>query len=191
MFTNEQLDFLTSKKNFLIKNEVDQEVAQLLNRFQSSIAGLIDNKGIAFPSKVSKLPTKITKGNNHNGFPFQVSDYPANLSKDNIFTFRATIWYGNIFSFAVILSGEPKLNYREKLKTLLNKGFSVTLNEEVWQTEITPQNTLPFTDQNTPLILNKIRESESFKIFKSFKMNHISDFERLGIDCFKELFLSN
>jgi len=188
MFTNEQLTFLSSKRNFLLKNEVDESVCKQLYQFQANISTLIAKESFQLPTKVSKLPGKITKGNNHNGFPFQVSDFPSSLMKEDIFTFRSTIWYGNFFSFGMILSGQPKTDFAFNHKDLIDKGYQLTFNEDIWTTEVMPETTIKLNTSTYEDILELIEKSDSFKLFKIFELNHISSFQRLGIDCFKELF---
>ncbi|OEK04265.1 hypothetical protein [Roseivirga misakiensis] len=191
MLTSEQLSFISSKRNFQIKNEVDEIVGQLLYDFQHKLTELLESNAIQLPTKVSKLPGKISKGNNHKGYPFQVSDFPANFSQENIFTFRSTIWYGNFFSFALIVSGIPKNEFDIQKPNLQQGEHYFSLNETVWDTHFDASSASLLTLQTLEDNISQIKKSSHLKIFRVFEMNQIHSFNRLGIDCFKDLFATN
>lgn len=189
MIPQDQLSFLSNKESFLLKSRVDLTVNQLLYLFQNSISNLLSKGNYTLPTKLSKLPSKVTKGNNHKGFPFQVSDYPATFNQVDVFSFRSTVWYGHFFSFSLILSGNPKRNYNVDIRSLTDKDYRLVTNEAIWETD--HPNALDITQAQTSTLNKLIEKSERFKIFKVYDLNHICDFERLGVECFEELFSMN
>ncbi len=188
MLSTKSLDFLSNKENFELKNQIDKEVGQLLHEFQNKLANLLNHESFSLPTKLSKQPGKINKGNNHKGFPFQVSDFPAVLGETDAFSFRAVVWYGNFFSFSLILKGQIKNRFQLPFIKLLDKGFSLSLNENIWETTSTSVMNLPINNKNQDKAKSLISESEGIRIFKTYSLNQIHDFERLGVECFREFF---
>lgn len=191
MIPQEQLSFLSDKNNFLLKNQVDATVNKLLYSFQDSIFDLLDKAQYTLPTNPSKLPSKVTKGNNLKGFPFQVSDYPSTLNKDDIFSFRSTVWYGHFFSFSLILSGTPKEKHIIDLEKITGKGYKLVTNEAIWETDLINKDSINISQGELERVSALIKKSAGFKIFKAYELNQFYDFERLGIQCFNEFFSTN
>lgn len=191
MISQEQLSFLSNKENFRLKNQVDASVSKLLYEFQNTISELLDQNQYSLPTKLSKLPSKVTKGNNLNGFPFQVSDFPSAFNKSDIFSFRTTIWYGHFFSFSLILCGKTKQNHVVNFRKLVNKGYSFVSNEAIWETDLKNKDSIDIKGNEVTKVIGLSKKSEGFKIFKAYELNHIDGFERLGAECFNDLLSRN
>lgn len=188
MLSEKQKEFIADPESFVLKNEVDEQVNKLLYRFQQQLSTLVDQNIYAFPDKLAKTGFKVSKGNNHKGFPFQVMDFPASLGQEHAFSFRSVIWYANFFSFSLILKGKPKQVYAEYLDQLTDKRYTLAWSDNIWESHIYIDQSLSIT-QNQLADINKIsEEKEAFKIIKSYNLNQIDEFERLGTECFKDLF---
>ncbi|OEK01308.1 hypothetical protein BFP97_07175 [Roseivirga sp. 4D4] len=188
MLTDEQKAFITEKQNFILKGEVDTEINRLLYSFQAALASLLETNQYQLPSKIGKTPFKVSKGNNHKGFPFQVIDYPSSLGQTNVYSFRSVIWYANFFSFNLLLKGEPKLNYEDRLDHLVDKGYTLSWNDDIWETEINVGQSLKIASETLDQVSSIYHSNESVKIFIAYNLNQIDDFERLGVESFKEFF---
>lgn len=191
MISQEQLLFLSNKENFRLKNQVDASVNKLLYDFQDTIFELLSQTQYSLPTKLSKRPGKVTKGNNLKGFPFQVSDFPSAFNKPDIFSFRTTIWYGHFFSFSLILGGKTKQNHIVDFGKLVNKGYSFVTNETIWETDLKNIGAIDINDNEVTKIIELSKKSEGFKIFKAYELNHIDGFKRLGVECFNDLLSRN
>lgn len=160
----------------------------MLYDFQEQISALLHSSETVLPIKLSKLPGKVTKGNNHKGFPFQVSDFPSSLSNTHTFSFRSVIWYAHHFSFSLILSGEMKAKFSIDFKGLSDKGYSILLSENIWETDLYHEPHLNLNPRNFHEAQMLFSKRDKFKIFKTFSLNHIDEFQRLGVQCFKDFF---
>lgn len=78
-------------------------------------------------SKKSK-GTKISKGNDLLGFPYQVLDLIRDFDLNSGINIRLLNWYGNGF-FQTVLLGKNRLN---PIESLLDLGFSYGLSENQW-----------------------------------------------------------
>ncbi len=188
MLNEKQKSFIADPASFVLKNQVDDQVNKLLYSFQQALALFIKESKLTLPSKLGKTPFKVNKGNNHKGYPFQVIDYPASLGQEHAFSFRSVIWYANFFSFSLILKGKPKENYQQNLRHLVNKDFMLTTHENIWETHISEDMIMRIQEENLDEVLRVYAANESIKIFKSYNLNQIDDFERLGVECLKDLF---
>ncbi len=188
MLNDRQKAFITEKQNFILKGEVDTGINQLLYSFQEELSSLLETNQYQLPSKIGKAPFKVSRGNNHKGFPFQVIDYPSSLGQTNVYSFRSVIWYANFFSFSLLLKGEPKLKYESLLGRLVDKGYTLSWKDDIWETEIIDDQSIKIKAETLNQVSGIYRSSEAVKIFRAYNLNQIDDFERLGVESFKEFF---
>jgi len=188
MLNDNQKTFINDKQNFILKGEVDARINQLLYSFQEELSSLLETNQYQLPAKIGKTPFKVSKGNNHKGFPFQVIDYPSSLGQTNVYSFRSVIWYANFFSFNLLLKGEPKLNYERLLGRLTDKGYTLSWKGDIWETEIRDDQSIEIKTQTLNQVSSIYRCNEAVKIFIAYNLNQIDDFERLGVESFKEFF---
>jgi len=188
MLSDKQKQYISDPESFLLKNEVDDQINKLLYRFQQTLSGLIDQNAYNFPDKIGKTTFKVSKGNNHKGFPFQVIDFPASLGQEHAFSFRSVIWYANFFSFSLILKGTPKETYTQQLVQLVDKDFILLWFDNIWESDIATEHSMEITKNQLSELTKIYQEKEAIKIIKSYNLNQIEEFERLGTECFKELF---
>lgn len=188
MLSEEQREFITNPESFILKNEVDDQINKLLYGFQQQLSALVDQNIYTFPDKLSKTGFKVNKGNNHKGFPFQVMDFPASLGQEHAFSFRSVVWYANFFSFSLILKGKPKQVYAEYLNQLTDKEYILAWSDNIWESHIYQDQSLAITQDQLGKVTEVFEKKEAIKIIKSYSLNQIDAFERLGTECFKDLF---
>lgn len=191
MLSDKQKTFIVDPKNFVLKNEVDDQINKLLYGFQQELLLLLDQSAFRLPGKLIKTSVKVNKGNNHEGFPFQVIDFPASLGQENAFSFRSVIWYANFFSFSLILKGKHKDSYARQLDQLVDKDYALVWNDNIWESKLQTDRSLAITTNQLDDVIRLYQEKEAIKVIKIYNLNQIDEFERLGIQCFKELFTND
>ena len=72
------------------------------------------------PAEVAEISPKISKGENYNGLPYVMFDYPRFFTKENVFAVRTFFWWANYFSVTLHLKGEYKEMFAE---TIFKKYF--------------------------------------------------------------------
>jgi len=128
---------------------------------------------LSFPGFTDNSAAKISKGENYEGLPYVIMDYPAYFSKENIFAIRTMFWWGNFFSVSLHLSGG---NFRfnneldKQLSYLKEKAFFICVNESQWQHSFDPSN------YNSAFLLDnkkyyEILERDFFKISKKIEVD--------------------
>lgn len=186
---NDLLAFLQNKQNYDLKNSLDEEITNLLYSFQRTLDELLDSGHHQPLFLRSKLPGKVSKGNNHYGYPYQVLDYSAYLSKDTSFSFRTSIWYGHYFSFALILSGHYVNDVSVDFESLRNKNYKITCDPNIWETDFSKQKTFDINDLSSSEFEKLKSSANQLRIFTHFSLNQTGELIRLGIESFKSLLI--
>lgn len=90
----------------------------------------------SLPSEVVNNP-KISRGENYNGLPYVMLDYPRQFSRTDVFAFRTFFWWGNFFSLTLQLQGVYQIKFAGAIQTAINKGllddWHITLSNDKWQ----------------------------------------------------------
>lgn len=134
----QETELLENPEWLLLKNQVIQKIiiayGELHQLFRQRI---IENKDV-LPSHISPKGGKISKGNNFNGLPFVVLDYPARFGKNNIFCVRCFFLWGNYFIISLHLSGNYMPHRADLEKWLFyfkQKNFSINISSDEWSQE--------------------------------------------------------
>ncbi len=183
------LDFLQNKENFNTKNEIDEEITNLLYSFQRELDAILDSGSHTAKFLRSKQTGKVSKGNNHYGYPYQVLDYSALLSREASFSFRTSVWYGNHFSFALILSGHFLKEIKVEYNKLAREDYLFTIDENIWETDFKKTHHQELESVPEAGFYELLSKTNQIKIFKHFSLNQTPSLIRLGIESFKSLLI--
>lgn len=139
-----KIQFSDSEKELMIDAEVILTKNRILHKVKLVLENL-QNEMVLF-SKVNlnsanheflAVPPKISKGENYNGLPYLILDYPRNFSTQSIFAIRTMFWWGNFFSITLHLSGNGKKEFLNKVtasyELLAQYHFSIGVNDDPWQ----------------------------------------------------------
>lgn len=154
------------------KQKIIGKVHHLLGSLQNRYKNLLENnKGL--PQEIlEKKGAKISKGENYNGLPYLILDYPAIFSKESIFAIRTMFWWGNFFSISLHLSGAYFKRSKETDKWftyLKEKKFSVCINEKEWEHDFSPVNFINANNLDEPQIA-QIISKPFFKTGKNIEL---------------------
>ena len=109
--TNHQLKLASEADYPLTKNQVIQNICLLFD----SLAKELQSTAFSPPfSMLNHADYKITKGENYKGLPYVVLDYPKISGAEFPILFRTLFWWGNYFSFNVIVQ-DKKLQHDIRL----------------------------------------------------------------------------
>jgi len=79
---------------------------------------------------------KISRGENYQGLPYMILDYPAIFDKTDVFAIRTLFWWGHYFSLTLHLKGEYLGLYLPKVIRGLQKPspttWYVSVSENEW-----------------------------------------------------------
>lgn len=80
------------------------------------------------PAETLLASPKIAKGENYEGLPYVMLDYPRCFGKEDTLAIRTFFWWGNFFSITLQLKGRYLGQYAEVIQQNIQK----MPNEELW-----------------------------------------------------------
>lgn len=135
--SKKEISLLKDTDFLLCKSEIIKKLESIFNETESSIREQLCDISFNFPNTLNITSGKISKGENYNGLPYLVLDYPALFKKNDIFAFRTMFWWGKFFSSTLHLQYKSLDYFRENLtsgieKLSANKIF-ISVGETPWQ----------------------------------------------------------
>src|ERR1700754_2966749 len=133
----EEIRLVTEPGWILTKNSIIKKVVGLF-------AGLSEEYRAILSSEPSP---KISKGENYQGLPYVMLDYPRLFCRENVLAIRTFFWWGHSFSVTVHLKGTYREQYLPALQQrwgeLAAAGFHVGISEDEWRHEHIPETYRP------------------------------------------------
>lgn len=132
-------------KNSIIRKVVDL-FAGLSDDYRTALEGAATPSSAATPSGASAMlfgSPKISKGENYQGLPYVMLDYPRLFGREDVLAIRTFFWWGHSFSVTVHLKGTYREQYLPKLQRyraeLAAAGFHIGISEDEWRHEHIPE----------------------------------------------------
>jgi hypothetical protein len=166
-------ELVKNKEWILTKHAVINKVYALFGELNEVYKDACRQEQFFFPGAIERTGGKISKGENYEGLPYVMLDYPALFSKENIFAVRTLFWWGNFFSITLHVSGEKfaiKENFNNLLEYLRNFNFSVCVNEKEWEHTFELSNYIAAKDIDVQK-LEQISARNFFKISKNIELD--------------------
>lgn len=111
---------VTDASWILTKNSIIQKVFVLFGEL--SKAWQSDAVLQQLSSHITEVPPKISKGENYEGLPYVMLDYPRCFSKEDVFAIRTFFWWGNFFSITLHLKGKYKVQFEQVIAAAISNG---------------------------------------------------------------------
>lgn len=135
-FSQHELDLVTDAGWILTKNEILDKISRILGEVHLSQKDILAAAGNKLPEKATTTTPKISRGENYQGLPHLVLDYPRVFDRGNIFAIRSLFWWGRTISTTVHLSGQWQQFYEEKIINaypyLAQNNFVVATGPKEW-----------------------------------------------------------
>ena len=172
MLSAGELATANDKDFILTKQAIISKAAALFNE-QIPIISLHVGAVISTEETLISAVPKISKGENYNGFPYVIMDYPATFSKENIFALRTMFWWGNFISITLHLKGTYKKKYAAKiLANLKNENdFYISVGEDEWQHHFGDENFKKISSMTKDLKI-LIESRNVFKIALKYELHN-------------------
>ncbi len=173
----------------LTKQSIITKVYQLFGSMLDVYKRIIMEEKELIPSFFKTANGKISKGENYEGLPYVILDYPGLFSKEYIFAIRTMFWWGNFFSISLHISGKSlskKNNFLTAFNYLQENDFSICINESEWEHSFNPSNYISATGIDEEKI-NEISSKNFFKISKKIELNKWDDAPEFLEETFKEI----
>lgn len=184
-------DLLTNKEWILTKRSVIEKVCQLFGLLNGHYQQMVlEEGGLPRVAKTGHQNSgRMSKGENYQGLPYVMLDYPGTFSRENIFAIRTFFWWGNFFSITLHLSGESFDLHQispQAMAFLKEKSFYVCVNTDPWKHEFTRDNYRAADDvfQGYPL---ENRDKNFLKISRKLRVEDWEDAEGFLTGAFREI----
>lgn len=142
-------ELVTDARFILTKNDILQKTKELLGHLQASYQVHLQKMQGPLPDGINQTSPKISRGENYQGLPWLVLDYPRSFTQSTVFAVRTMFWWGNFFSITLHLSGEYKELYAKKIiaayPLLKKNGYSCNAGSEQWEHHFEKENYTPLT----------------------------------------------
>lgn len=142
--SEEEQVLVTDGHWILTKNRVLEQIHQFLGEVQQEQESWLQMHAPGFPEAVSAIPPKITKGEQYQGLPYRVLDYPRFFEKTDVFAIRTLFWWGNFFSVTLQLAGKWKAEATDPVLSSFSRlqeaGVYVCSGDDPWQHHFGPDN---------------------------------------------------
>lgn len=179
-FQTEEIALLSNPQFFELKNGATEKLKSAMEKIREALLKTIKPETLLAPSTTDFLKGQIAKGENYEGYPYVMLDFPKQFGKKSIFTFRAMFWYGHEFIFSVILAGEGMTHYRKQFKdhypSLAEHRFYFG-KDDVWDWRTSAQ--VQIAEDNKSLIFSLMESQQFLKLMQRFPPTVLGDEEQL------------
>lgn len=177
MFDPASLAILSDRETLLKQSALKQTLIHSLHQLADSYEARW--KSLHLPSK----HRKVTHGENLQGLPWHLLDFPTQISKESILTMRTLIWWGKSVNSYFLLSGKALATHQqlyERLDPLCDRDYALFLQKDPW--------THDFDHPETKVLLsdNSVNPHPFFKIGKSIPFDSKKDIQNQLLEHFED-----
>jgi hypothetical protein len=162
----EQMRLVTSAEWILTKNAIIQKVMDLFGSLAEEMQHLIHMADL--PQEAKQTNAKISKGENYQGLPYVMLDYPRLFTKESVFAIRTFFWWAHYFSITLHLKGQHKVEICNRIAShiprLSQRDFYLCTSSDEWQHDLSQENYLRMDQVNEQEFLRLTQSSEFLKI---------------------------
>lgn len=144
--SEEELAVLVNKRFFDIKHKVTRNIMEEFAALELIVKPLWQASEISFPG-LNRDAGKIFRGENYNGYPYIVLDYPRLFNKQEVFAGRTMLWWGNDISFTLHLQGRAWDHYKDQITMGLTEStladLDICILDNPWEYHRQKDNYIP------------------------------------------------
>lgn len=130
---------------------------------------------------------KISKGENYQGLPYIMLDYPRLFSKEHVLAIRTMFWWGNYFSVTLHLKGWMCSMFLIQIymyaKELADAGFHFAVSGDEWRHELESDNYHPLQVDS----LDTLAEYPFLKLSAKCELNKWNEAPEILLELYRVL----
>jgi hypothetical protein len=189
--SEQELELLNNSAWILAKNSIILKTRNLLENLAIDMDQVLRNAENDFFDKIPHSTPKVSKGENYQGLPYLVLDYPRTFVKNDIFAIRTFFWWGKFFSITLHLSGNFKSQFEANLNNsigyLKDNGFYVCSSENQWDHHFEKTNYTNLQELSDEEIKRLFTENAFLKIAKRLPLQDWNEIEEILLKNFKAI----
>lgn len=133
----QELELVANAAVILTKNRIMEKALELLGQVQQRQESCLKSYADRLPEEVMRSTPKISRGEQLQGLPYLVLDYPRVFTHGHFFAIRSLFWWGRFFSITLHLSGRYQASFRSAVRDTWphwsEKGWHVASEGDPWQ----------------------------------------------------------
>ena len=133
----EEMKLVQNGEWILTKNRVIAKVYAMFGDLAAGMQTYISGNSDLLPENVIASTAKISKGEQYEGLPYVMLDYPRCFGKQEIVAVRTFFWWGNYFSITLQLGGRflqaCRIRVEANLKNEVNGDYFICINDAPWE----------------------------------------------------------
>lgn len=167
-----EMELVNNTQWIFTKQIIIKKVYHLFGELHDYYKRVVVEEKEFLPAAILKPGGKIMKGENYNGLPYIILDYPSMFGKENVFAVRTMFLWANFFSVSLHLSGEYFKNRKsisQWLVFLEQKDFFICVNENEWRHDFDSSNFVDINELEEQQIVD-LSEKRFFKTAKKIEL---------------------
>jgi len=189
--SSKEMELITNADWILTKNQIIEKIIRFFSALQQEQRKLATSDKNRLKERFINSSPKISKGENYQGLPYVVLDYPRFFDKEGFGAIRTLFWWGNFFSTTLHISGNNKDLFADKVlkayKLLQEKDFYFCINHTEWQHDFSPENyvavnQLPFSEYKS-----MVQKKTFLKLSKVITLDQWEAAEKTMLEDFKTI----
>ena len=175
-----EFDLVTSADIILTKNDIIAKVYDLFGELSDYAVKAGDN---VLSEEIKSISPKISKGENQEGLPWVMLDYPRYFSNEHVFAIRSFFWWGNFFSITLHIKGKFLQQFQiTNFKSTFEEWY-LCCNVEEWEQHFREDN-YKLLDQFSD---EEIQNLSFIKLAKKIPLQQWDDVELFLKDAFERI----
>lgn len=166
--SQKEMELITNADWILTKNSILKKIDHFFSMLQVQQKELLEKHASGIPAEVLQSAPKLSKGENYNGLPYRMLDYPKIFNQSEVFAIRTMFWWGNFFSVTIHLTGKYKSEYEAKIinsyPLLCETKTYCSINNNQWEHHFDPSNYTLVSQLNKEQFNKIISESAFCKL---------------------------
>ena len=142
--SKDEYDLVNNAQILLTKNEIIGKVYSMFGKLSEQYVEEVKNN---LPPDVIQKSPKISRGENYEGLPYVMLDYPRHFLQEDTFAIRTFFWWGNFFSSTILVKGIYKEQFAEGFinshSFLAQNNFYICIADDEWDFRFDENNFKP------------------------------------------------
>jgi hypothetical protein len=188
-FSNKEMSLMQDQKFLLTKIEIGKKIEELMRRVERKLYPSIQE--YTWPEEVLSKSGKISKGENYQGLPYYMLDFPRKFGKEGIFAFRTMFWWGNFFSATLHLSGKYLENRRgallTNLETIRSSQAYICVNNTPWDYHYASNNYQSASKFDSPQLHSLLTTKPFMKISFHWPLEIYPELPAVALSTFRQV----
>ena len=163
-FSQEELNLAENAEWILTKNGIIRKIMSVFGTLADEYRKSLEDKMASLPQETFSFSPKISRGEQYQGLPYVMLDYPRVFSKDDVFAVRSFFWWGNYTSLTLHVKGRYKDLFLEKISKGIQffseENYSVAISDDEWRHDFEIEN---YTSvKGSELLFEEITKQKEF-----------------------------